>query len=98
MGRLQVRAAEQPSFTSTSDYQKRLWRDGMLLQHGAAQVAGTGTQNEVNHSGLRGCEGARGFDWPCGSYSLTRGGSRAPLYIHSTSYPFTLQVILEEGL
>jgi hypothetical protein len=38
MARLQVRAAEQPSFTATSDYQKRLWRDGVLLQHRGAQV------------------------------------------------------------
>jgi hypothetical protein len=38
MARLQVRAAEQPSFTATSDYQKRLWRDGVLLQHRGVQV------------------------------------------------------------
>lgn len=38
MARLQVRAAESDSFAATSDYQKRLWRDGMLLQQGGAQV------------------------------------------------------------
>ena len=38
IARLQVRAAEQPSFHATSDFQERLWKDGLLLQHAAAQV------------------------------------------------------------
>ena len=38
MARLQVRAAEQPNFATSNEYQELLWQDGLLLHHGAAQV------------------------------------------------------------
>ena len=36
--RLQVRAAEEPSFTAERDFERQLWVDGLLRQRGAAQA------------------------------------------------------------
>ena len=46
----QVRAAEDPSFSASSDYQERLWSNGLLLQHRSAQVL-----IEKNQSGEADC-------------------------------------------